>query len=890
MTIPAHFNVPTRPIAHPDAIVQVGSARFTVLTARLIRLEYSPSGHFEDRPSLVFWNRELPVPAFEWRDDGQTVEILTGELHLRYRKGTPFGADSLQIHVRATDHIWRFGDPARGNLGGTLRTLDQVWQKTPLNDGLISRDGWSVVDDSASWMLDERGWIAPRAPDAALDLYFFGYGHDYKACQRDFCAVAGSVPIIPRYTLGNWWSRYWKYTADDLQALMQRFQREGFPLSICVIDMDWHITRTGNASTGWTGYTWNRDYFPDPAAFIAWLHEEGLRTCLNVHPADGVYPHESMYPEMARRMGVDPASEQPIPFRIHDPEFAQAYFELLHHPHEAIGVDFWWLDLQHDNYPALPGFDPMLWMNHLHAIDLARDGARRPYTFSRYGRLGNHRSQSAFVGDSYVRWEVMAFTPYFTATAANVNFGWWSNEIGGHFFGYQEGELFTRWVQFGALSPALRLHSGSNPYEERHPWGYDANVYQAVRAAMRFRHQLIPYLYTMAWRNHAESLAPLLPMYYEYPEAPEAYAAPNQYMFGSELIAAPFIHKAPPELGLSRQVVWLPEGGWYDFFSGEALSGGTWHAIYGGLNDMPLFAKAGGIVPLTPVTDWGGVENPPHLIVRVFAGADGEFALYEDDGSQHGTHSFIRFRQDWADDQLTFEILPLEGETAHLPPARTYTIEFVGVSAHTRVDGVSTPTSYDAQTETLTLTGIALPYHSGLRLTLTSAERLLSQRDRRPETVRRMLRAFVLDSAMKLVIDRALPEILQDPAQLLANPVLLDDIHARALLEVVSGAGIDVVTTAMQDDVVVTWNGRADAGVRTRWSTWNFVERFQGENGIAPRSLAQILPRDRQWKLKMSYYGEAVFEVGNAYLDYTPGSTERYLEGIYRRWSKAGLV
>jgi tetratricopeptide (TPR) repeat protein len=239
----AHFKIASSRNALPAAVVQTGTARFTVLTSRLIRLEYSPSGQFEDRASTVVLNRDLPAVPFEQRETHDSIEIITADLHLRCIKGIPFGLRTLSIHVRSTDHTWHYGDPPTGNLRGTVRTLDQVWQKIPLGEGLISRDGWSLIDDTSSWLLNEDGWIAPRTIDQ-LDLYFFGYGHDYKACQRDFCGIAGAVPIVPRWTLGNWWSRYWKYTDDDLRALMERFKQEGFPLSVCVIDMDWHITKT----------------------------------------------------------------------------------------------------------------------------------------------------------------------------------------------------------------------------------------------------------------------------------------------------------------------------------------------------------------------------------------------------------------------------------------------------------------------------------------------------------------------------------------------------------------------------------------------------------------------------------------------------------------------
>ena len=200
--------------------------------------------------------------------------------------------------------------------------------------------------------------------------------------------------------------------------------------------MDWHITKTGNDSSGWTGYTWNRDLFPDPAGFIAWLHQHGLKTALNLHPADGVYPHEEQYAAMAKALDVDPATERPIDFNLSDPAFARAYFEILHHPLEAQGVDFWWLDWQQGTRSRLAGLDPLMWLNHLHFYDLARDGSKRPFIFSRWCGLGNHRYPIGFSGDTVVTWESLAFQPYFTATAANVGYGWWSHDIGGHMGGY----------------------------------------------------------------------------------------------------------------------------------------------------------------------------------------------------------------------------------------------------------------------------------------------------------------------------------------------------------------------------------------------------------------------------------------------------------------------
>ncbi|MCA9918348.1 MAG: hypothetical protein KC445_10380, partial [Anaerolineales bacterium] len=289
--IPSHFQLDFDPIANPAAVVIAGSARFTVFTSRLIRLEYDENGRFQNAPSQPFWYRNQPVPPFEQGVKDGRLTIETEHLQLTYQIGKKFTAKSLQITLLESNTIWQFGAENPQNLLGTYRTLDEVSGSTPLEPGLLSRSGWALVDDSKTLIFNTDGWLEPRPNPDALDLYFFGYGLDYAACLRDYFALTGPVPLLPRWALGNWWSRYWPYTADSLAELMRDFQAHDVPLSVCIIDMDWHITNTPYHS-GWTGYTWNRELFPDPPAFLAWLHEQGLRTALNLHPAQGIAPHE----------------------------------------------------------------------------------------------------------------------------------------------------------------------------------------------------------------------------------------------------------------------------------------------------------------------------------------------------------------------------------------------------------------------------------------------------------------------------------------------------------------------------------------------------------------------------------------------------------------------
>ena len=419
------------PRAHSDAIIEGPGFRITVLTSRLIRLERSEDSRFVDRPTQLVRNRRFEVPEFTVAEGDGSLDLWTSHLHLHYDQQplTPAGL-SVSMRQRAQDShrtTWHYGDPpysedGRGsNLGGTVRTLDDIDGAVPLEPGLLSSSGYAVVDDSASLLLTDDGWAQPR-PGPGTDLYFFGYGRDHQAALRDFFALTGPNPLLPRWALGNWWSRYHRYTDDEYLNLVDRFTAAGIPFSVGVLDMDWHLVDIDPAlGTGWTGYTWNPELFPDPAGFLRELHRRGLRVSLNVHPADGVRRHEAAYPAMARELGLDPERGLEIALDVTSREFVDAYFRHLHHPHERIGVDLWWLDWQSGAYTRVAGLDPLWMLNHLHYLDSGRDG-RRPLTFSRYAGLGSHRYPIGFSGDTVATWDSLDFQPFFTATAANVGY------------------------------------------------------------------------------------------------------------------------------------------------------------------------------------------------------------------------------------------------------------------------------------------------------------------------------------------------------------------------------------------------------------------------------------------------------------------------------------
>jgi alpha-glucosidase len=703
------------PVADPKAVVTVGNARFTVLTPQLIRMEWSANGKFEDHASFVFINRRLPVPKFLVAHDGPAngglLSIKTDAMELKYAASGDghFTAENLSITltVDGKQVMWHPGDTDPENLQGTTRTLDGArgsQTKEPIEPGLVSRSGWALVDDSTRPLFDSADfrflegekspwpWAMERpaneTPGKYTDWYFFGYGHEYKEALGDFVRVAGRIPLPPRFAFGAWWSRYWSYSDQELDELVKGFHENDTPLDVLVIDMDWHINQQqlkamgemdeSNHTLGWTGYTWNKMLFPDPDDFLKNLHQEGLKVTLNMHPASGVQPWEKAYPAMARAMGIDPETERYVPFDIANKKYATNYMNLLHHPLEKQGIDFWWLDWQQEQETSMAGVMPTWWLNYVHFTDQQREG-KRPLLFHRWGGLGNHRYQIGFSGDTISVWDSLAFQPWFTATAANVGYAYWSHDIGGHNPGAVDPELFTRWVQFGAFSPILRTHTTKNPDSERRIWAYPEPYSAVLRSAFQLRYAMQPYLYTEARRTYDTGVAFFRPLYYDWPENGAAYTSKGEYVFGDEMIAAPVTAAAEKPSGLTTQSVWLPKGGWIEWPTGKHFTGPTTAERSFTIGEIPVYVKAGAIVPMQPPMLYTGEKPVDPLIVNVWPlapGATSSYSAYEDSGVsveyQRGVFARTPIKASQTGDTLRVEIGPVEGSYPGMMKTRSY--------------------------------------------------------------------------------------------------------------------------------------------------------------------------------------------------------------------------
>lgn len=633
----------------PNVAYQDHNVRLTLITRGVIRMEWDPDGKFVDNASFLSANRQYQPVSYKIKNNKRTIEIRTSKMIVTYVKNSgKFTTANLSImSVKGLlPFKWVPGTADKGNLKGTYRTLDGYNggfnnnKPMPIEDGLLSTDGWTFIDDSKNYLFDNSDWpwVTERHNKNGQDFYFMAYGHNYKSALKDFTAFSGKVPLPPRYAFGYWWSRYWSYSDNELRNLIDNFHTYNIPLDVLVVDMDWHYTEPGKG--GWTGYTWNRRLFPDPDGFLKYLKQNNLQVTLNLHPADGIANYEENFPAMAKWMGVNPESTKLIPYEGSNKQFMSGWFNTILRPMENKGIDFWWLDWQQKlNDEKYKELGNTWWLNYVVFSDMERNRDTRPLLYHRWGGLGNHRYQIGFSGDSYISWASLDFQPYFNSTASNVLYGYWSHDIGGHMGANNiDPELYVRWLQFGALSPILRTHSTKNSDLNKEPWAFSQKYLEVIRNTILERYQMAPYVYTMARKTYDEALSLCRPMYYDYPENKEAYENKNEYMFGDNLLVCPIT--SPMKNDKSTVKVWLPSGNdWYEWHTGALLKGGQSIERTFNMDEYPIYVKAGSILPLYDKVK-NLQKNNESVTVTVFPGKEGSFEMYEDNGNDkdYATH------------------------------------------------------------------------------------------------------------------------------------------------------------------------------------------------------------------------------------------------------------
>ena len=512
-------------------------------------------------------------------------------------------------------------------------------------DGLLDQAGWRLLDDTATAVWTKQGWVQSRPANGDLeDGYLFVYGHDYTGALQTLARLTGSAPLLPRNEFGVWYSDYTPYSAATIErTLYPAFESHNVPLDTLSLDTDW------KAPNDWNGWEWNGSLFPDAGSFLSWAHARGIDVTLNVHSSiDDNDPKIGA----AERIAGDKLAGSSCtngPCKVWDwSSIAQAEsnFE-LQQSFERQGVDFWWLDwCCDDSVVSMSGLTPDEWIDHLYAQEMVNRG-QRGFAFARIGGSNadpeeaypagpwsSHTSTLAFTGDAWGTWNTLAAEAELTSAEASIGQSYVSDDIGSYLgppptqSGADPPDLYDRWVQLGTFQPILRLHSND---EDRLPWQYPEPVQSDTEAFLRLRQELVPYTYTLADQAHDTGLPMARPLYLDDPDQPAAYTNPTEYLFGPDVLVAPVTTPG----NVAETTVWFPPGRWIDFFTGASFNGPTTATIAEPLDRMPVFVKAGGIVPEQPSTV-RSTSTSRSLTVKVYAGAAGSFTVYGDAGTGLG--------------------------------------------------------------------------------------------------------------------------------------------------------------------------------------------------------------------------------------------------------------
>jgi len=463
---------------------------------------------------------------------------------------------------------------------------------------------------------------------------------------------------LPKYALGVWFSRWYDYTPSNIVDTVKKYEQHFLPLDVVVLDMNWHTKER------WTGYSWDNHLFPNHEDSISYLKHRQLAVTMNLHDGQGVHSNETHYSEMCQAIGRSPETNETIDFSIVNSTIAYALEDTILRPLEEDGVDFWWIDWQQGEKDAGGAAgnkqNPTIWLEHIRSTNAQRRSqSNRDMVLARFGGLGAHRYPVHFSGDAAQSWRELSFQPYFSMTATNIG-AIWSHDTSG-----TDPELFTRWIQWSVVSGISRTHdrgesAGRCAKKTKEtcilcePW--KTKNAEANGLALRLRGALIPYLYTSAHRTHKTGVGYVTPLYYEWPTLDGAYETgaphPNknsssfasQYLFGDDLMVAPVVTPSNKTTGLTELRIWIPPGIWIGLLDGKVLfgasNGSSALSLQADLDEIPIFVKAGSIIPSLYVRPGKTIglarKEYTHLIWTVYlatgAPTSGVGTVYEDDG------------------------------------------------------------------------------------------------------------------------------------------------------------------------------------------------------------------------------------------------------------------
>ena len=644
-----------------DNIILGKKYRISILTDRLVRLEYNKNGKFEDRPTQRVIFRNFPKTNFSATQSETLIQIVASYFTVDYVKEQPFVGNkvtpgsTLKITLNNTDRSWHYNHPEARNFGTITYSLDDFKGKLKLDKGLYSTDGFAYIDDSNSLVLNENGTFSSRAEEE-MDLYVFMYKKDLGLALQDYYKLTGYPLMIPRYSLGNWWYKDSSYTNKDIYDLVKRFKEEEIPISVFMLGNKWHPSNDP--------FTIDSNII-ETQSLKQYLNGNNVKLGLSINPNAKIGNNTLSYQNFGAVLGKDmkllPVNNNKLNL------YTSAVINNLINN----GVDIFNIDYNNSQDKV-----SLALLNHYHYANESLALNKRSIVLTRNHNIAIHRYGIVKTGKTNVDWNTLAILPRFISSASNIGVSYVATAIGGYYNGIEDFELFIRYIQFGVFSPMLILASDDGKYYRREPWRWNIAQREIIKKYLVLRNKLIPYFYTEAYIYHKSGSPIIQPLYYKYPKIYDEPMYANQYFLGTQLLVCPITKRKNQIMDRVVQRLFIPEGTWYELESGKKYLGNKYYMSFYKDEDYPVFCKEGSIIvmSLDQTTD-----NPINLEVDIFPGCSSSYKLYEDDGItnnfKNGNSAITEYVFNYSQDKYELSINPISCQGL-VPDFRNYRIRF----------------------------------------------------------------------------------------------------------------------------------------------------------------------------------------------------------------------
>jgi alpha-glucosidase (family GH31 glycosyl hydrolase) len=406
-----------------ENIIKGDKYRFTILTERLIRIQFNESSNFHDKPTQLVINRKFDKVDFDIKEDRNYLEVSTRYFKLIYNKNTSYkNSKNFRVELLNTDRFWYYNHVEAKNYPYPLIIENGKVKNTK---SLYSLDGFVSIDDSKDIIISNDGTMEEYV-DNGVDIYLFMYNEDFNLCLNDYFKLTGYPPIIPRFALGNWWSRNNDYNDTSLKELVDNFLKYEIPLSVILLDKDWHVRTYKDKNHLKTGFTFNKELFSSPNEMIRYLHTKGIRIGLNINPKEGFYDIDDNFSQAKKYLQLD--ENGVIPFNVLDPKWIDVYLKLYIHPLDALDTDFFWLDCIN-----IKNLEEDYLLKYYQFNDMKRNYKRRPFIMGYNSLIAQHRYPVLYSGKTVVSWDSLKQIPLFNSNATNMGVSFYSHDVGGYF-------------------------------------------------------------------------------------------------------------------------------------------------------------------------------------------------------------------------------------------------------------------------------------------------------------------------------------------------------------------------------------------------------------------------------------------------------------------------